>query len=360
MKKVIIAIICVIVAVAIGLVVLMGIGLGGGLKGLGIDMGAFADLVNRQTFTASQFEDISVAYKSDSVTLVPHSGDEIVLEEYMSSNDPAQYARVDTSGSSLRIQQGDRTTIVIFGINYSYIKLYIPEDWMGALDVSSKSGSVKCEDSLRVSSLSVESKSGSIRLYEVDAEGNVQLNAVSGSIHAERITCGGTATFSSASGSIKPGDVTARDITAEGTSGSVKFGLARADIITASCSSGSINFEQIEGVFDIDAKSGSIHVDSGGGHGTLDNTSGSIKITLDKLTGSLTANNTSGSIKLHLPMETGIDFSAQSRSGGIHTPFDDSLNYNKSGNQASGTWGTAPLHKVACQTASGGIRLEWN
>lgn len=361
MKKAIIVIITLVVVLAIGLSVLMGVGIAGGLKGIGVDFSNMTKLVNTRSFSGAEYEKLDIIYRSDSVTLVSHPGDEIILEEYMSNDDPAQYARVLEGRDTLQIEQGDRpVTFFLFGLNISYAKVYVPETWLGDLGVTSKSGSVRCEQALRVNTLRAISSSGSLNFAEITTQGDAELNASSGSVKADGITCGGALTLSAQSGSIRPGDVTARELSATVSSGSLRCGDIRAEKVTASSNSGSVEIDSLEGAFNLKNSSGSIRVHDGAGYGSAFSSSGSVNITLGKLTGDLAAAAKSGSVRIHLPANTGIDFVGETNSGAIRTPFDNELSYNKKGNRAEGKYGSAPYHKVSCESSSGSVHLEWN
>lgn len=359
MKGLIIGVICFVLVVAVGLVGFLVIGISGGLPQMSLfNWEANLELANRQVFSASEIDELTVQYSSERITLLPSNGDEIVLEEYMSNWDDEMLATTAQSGNSLSIRAGQRP-IRIFSFWRAHINIYVPQQWMGDLKLENSSGSIVCEQDVLVNNFTAASNSGSIKLETVTAKGSIHLKASSGSVKAQQLAADGSVTVSTSSGSIKLGTVQAADIDASASSGSVKFEQARAETITATASSGSIQFEYIEGIFNLQNSSGSIRVEDGIGSGQCQNSSGGVRVTLSELTGNLKMKTTSGNCRLTLPEGTAFNFSGSTTSGSINLPKDGSVGYNQKGNEASGSFGAGAEYLVEMQASSGGVKVEW-
>ena len=357
MKGFVIGMIVVVVVIIIGLGVILGMGLMGTLPDFGF-IGE-PELVNRQSWDASSLDDISVIYKSESITLLPSSGDEVVLEEYMSRSDERMLARVNQNGSTLNIESGERP-ITILSFWRAKIKVYVPSKWLGDLELGTSSGSVRSEDSFAFKSFRATSKSGSVRMKGIETDGDITMTASSGSVSSEHLNAGGRVELSSTSGSVKPGRVTAQEITGKSSSGSVRFESAGAQRVTASSSSGGVSFDRLDGEFDLHSSSGSVRVEAGNAYGRAESSSGGGNVTIDKLVGNITLSAKSGSSKLYLPSDSSFNFEGRVNSGSIRTPNNDGLAFNQSGKRATGSFGSDPQYNVDMESSSGSVNVEWN
>lgn len=360
MKKLMIGVICFISLAAVGLLVYMGLVIGKVAPSFGAG-GLFSEppLVNRQVFEASAFSEISLGYHSESITLLPSAGGEVVLEEYMSRWDESMLARVSAAAGSLSIRSGERPMLRIFPSWRCKVKLYVPAQWLGALSLETTSGGLHSEHDFSFGSFSAKTSSGGIRLGGITAREGISLAATSGGIGCEGLTAGGEVTLKAASGGIRLGAVKAEAPRAESTSGGMHFDSASAREITAENTSGGLRFGRIEGAFRLRNSSGGVSVDGGAGQGSVQTTSGGIRLTLEELQGDLAMEAGSGTVRLYLPAHSAFAFEAETGSGSIRAPEDGGLSYNEKGNEAAGSFGENPEHKVEMRATSGGVRLEW-
>ena len=338
MKKLTIALIGVMVAAVVGLTAILVAGIQmGGFPAMGIGMNMDEkNLANRQVFRADEIKSLTVSYKSDSVTVYPAGGDDVVLEEYFSRWDDGTLATCTQDGGSLAITGGRRALQLWFR---SEIRLYIPQKWAADVKLDITSGSIRSEMDMQLASLSATSKSGSVRLGGVDAGGGeILLASKSGSVHAGRVA-GGAVVLDSSSGSIRVDSV-------------------KGESVVATCASGGITVGALEGQFALESKSGSVHVENCTGGGSAKSSSGSVNVAFSALTGPLAAESTSGSVRISLPAGTGIDFSAKTTSGSIRTNFKDQLAYSEDGKTATGAIGGEPRYAVRCQASSGSVHVE--
>ncbi|NLW79250.1 MAG: DUF4097 domain-containing protein [Ruminococcaceae bacterium] len=146
MKKILIVVIVLVSVLGVGLLTFMGLTIAGILPQGGFSFGmAEPELANRQTFSAAQYESISVSYSSEDITLLPSATGEVVLEEYLNNWDDDMLANIDSGGDTLTIKAGRRNFTLSFFSWRAKIKLYLPAGWQGALVLEDSSGSVRLQ-----------------------------------------------------------------------------------------------------------------------------------------------------------------------------------------------------------------------
>lgn len=362
MKKFMIATICLLLVVALGLGAVLVLGLNGTLPVFRFGSVQNLELANRQVFSTSGLKNLSVSYSSERITLLPSATDEIVVEEYMSRWEDDMLATVTHEGDSLAVQSGRRSfNIGIFNFWRAEVRVYVPAMWLGHVTLTNSSGSIRGEGDFSFQSFTVSNTSGSIKVQSIGAEEDITLSGSSGSISADRLSAGGQVYAENTSGSIKMGEVEGEGITLAASSGSVKCESATAKQVQATSSSGSIHFGYISGEFAIKNTSGSLKVESGSGHGSVEGSSGSVEVSLQALTGDLFLKTTSGSCKLYLPRDTALHFTGHTSSGSVKTPEDASWSEFESRDKqdVKGTLGKDAKHTVEMRASSGSVRLEW-
>lgn len=359
MKKVIVTAICLVLVVAVGLTTILVLGITGVVPSLGWGGNTTRELVNLQVFDASDIDALNVSYSSDEIEILPATGNELVLEEYMTRNDESYKATTALNGGTLSIRAGERPfAIGMWGFS-SRIKLYLPQNWGADVRIENTSGKVEAEVSLNFNSLTVKNTSGSIKLYQVEATGDIHLENTSGSIKADLLRAGGSVILSASSGSVKPGSVYAQEIRASCSSGSIQFDHAAAKTVTAANTSGGVKFDRIEGDFELSTSSGSVDVNSGSGQGSAKSTSGSVDVTLEQLEGDLSLTSTSGGCKLELSRGTEFELYCNTGSGSIKVPQEDAQRYSETNKDVTAVFGQAPEYRVNMQATSGSVKLSW-
>ncbi len=350
-----------VVVAALGLITVLALGLAGVLPGFGMGFGgAPLALVNRQVFAADELDRVSLTYSSEDITILPAAGNEVVLEEYMNRDDEDAKASISNSGGHLDIRQGNRGwSFSWFGGWHGEIKLYIPQTFDVQLTVAVSSAEVAADHDFELGGLTIETSSGDIDLQGIQCEDDIALSSTSGSIEAEQLDTPGEVRLSSSSGDINPGRVHAAQIRGNATSGGIRFASAVGETVSAHTSSGDIRFDYLEGAFALEASSGEVVIEQGGGQGTVGTSSGGINITLDTLTGDLSITSSSGGSRLAVPQNASLSFTARTSSGDIRVPDGAVGGYNRDGNEANYTLGDNPVHTVSMQASSGDVELRW-
>jgi len=274
-------------------------------------------LVNEQRFAAAEIDDLSIAYRSATVKVLPTVGgeDEIIVREYMKPNNTAYYAHTSQQGSALSIEQGKVPFLIPLRV---HVQIHVPASYTGDLKLASKSGSVLLAGLKQLQVVNLRITSGSCR---VD---NVAATAMSADI---------------ISGSLKLNQVTVTD----------QFGML--------VKSGRIKLATVQaGQFTVNATSGSIQGADVTGSGSWTAHSGSIKLALKQLTGDVNLNAHSGSIKLAMPVDASYRYQLESHSGRVTSPAQAVKEHVADGYQA-GYVGPTAQYLINGRAHSGSIKL---
>lgn len=285
-----------------------------------------AELRNTIELSLKEIDSLQIIYTSKNLELYPAEGDKIIIKEYLFSNKQQARARVDTqtdeaSGSRTITVSGEGiSTITLISIfpGQERIEIYIPKEGLEALKLQTNSGNITAEDNFSITTdkLQVSTGSGNIKWYDAEAE-ELHFQAGSGNIRAERL------------------------------SGNM----------TIQTGSGNIHLTEGEGSSDINAGSGNIEVEKFRGQGSVEAGSGNVKAEILEMNGDMKFKTGNGNIRLTLSEELSFRFEAESRSGNIHTFFDDKLSYNQKGNQTKGEMGAASSWLLRAETNSGNINI---
>jgi len=275
-------------------------------------------LVNEQRFDAAEIQDLSIAYRSAQVKVLPTIGgqNEIIVREYMKPNNTAYYAKIEQRGNALRVEQGKVPFLIPLRV---HVQIHVPEDYAGDLKLASKSGSVLLAGLKHLNVMNLRVTSGNCRVAGVAA------TAMSADI---------------ISGSLKLSQVQVAD----------QFGML--------VKSGRIRLSQVAaGQFTVNATSGSIHGVDVSGQGSWTAHSGTIKLALRQLTGDLNLNAHSGAIKLTMPQDASYRYQLESHSGRVTSPERAVKEHVADGYQA-GYVGPTAKHLITGRAHSGSIKLS--
>lgn len=377
MRKFVFSMIAIFGVIAVGLILLMVSVIGSGGGNFSINTFSDADLVNTTNLSMEGISSIILEYSSDDIFFYESESNELILKEYMNIiPEENELTRIRQTASEIRLLGGERNMFQRGFHNYSgFVEVYLPADYHGNISSSTSSGNIESELVLHLSELNASCTSGDIRLNEVYAE-DIRSSTSSGNILFN--VAEGNRSFASSSGDIevKGGN---GDSEASSTSGyiTIQDGIGA---LNASASSGDITIKAIDGEKEIETTSGVIRMSDCSGYtsatassgdivirelagaGDFESTSGNIEVSF---TEALTANNenikadaSSGDVTFILPSGLSFGFNARTSSGDIDTFFDDSLNYQKDGDRAEGTIGTAPTFNLEIATTSGNITIE--
>lgn len=268
-------------------------------------MSAGVELRNTIMLSGEQVEELELVYSSQNIYFYSSDDEDIQIKEYLRSSRQEAKAAVSLKDGKAVVKGGTGRNRGIFRINinmggWERIEVYLPDKLFQRVSVSVSSGNLTAqkESVLQCRNLALKASSGNIRW--------------DGSIRAEE---------------------------------------AKVQV-----SSGNVTLRDIEGAIAVEASSGNITLDSLRGSGAVEAKSGNIRVDAEDITGDLSMEARSGNITLELPEGLQFHFTASTGSGDIKTDFDDSLSYNKKGNEAQGDVGTNPAVQIEISAKSGNVR----
>jgi len=274
-------------------------------------------LVNEQSFDADGIDELSIAYRSARVKVLPTVGNdtEIIVREYMNHNNAAYNAVSTQSGASLNIEQGKVPFLIPLRV---HVQILLPAKYVGGLKLASSSGTVKLAGLSGLKVVNLRVNSGSCKLNSVTAQA-FSAEVVSGSLYMDNVRV-------------------AEQLGLLVKSGRLKLAAVQAGQFTVNVTSGSIVGSQL----------------IGGGSWTAK--SGSMKLVFDQLTDNLNLNCKSGGIKFSMSRGVSYRYELEARSGRVVAPANAQPEHIADGYQ-TGQVGQTPTYTVQGRTTSGSIHL---
>lgn len=280
--------------------------------------GGKAQLRNTQEFAAEGIKHIEIAYSSQNVVFYPAEDDEIIIKEYYWESRKEVDSLIEKDGDTLRAKGTEQLVVFMFSFGgEERIEVYLPKSYQGSVDVLTRSGNIKSDTKLELSSLKAEASSGNISFNEVYAD-EIAAQANSGNIG-----------FHCAAGAVREFSTSSGNIRVDSGAGDTK----------ASANSGNIDIEEIDGGFFGSASSGNI------------------KAGFVRTGGDIAVSAASGNIRLEIPKDSSFSYKGSASSGTIHTDFDNVLTFNKARNKASGEYGQNTEKVIATKTSSGNTSI---
>lgn len=280
------------------------------------------ELCNKIEISVSEAKDFSITYTSDNIKVYPAEGNAVIIKEYLRPERGEEaLASVNISEGKATVTGGKRMPLSLLpGISIGErIEVYLPGDGLENLELQVSSGNISAEEELglQVLSVSVQTKSGNIKWQ----------------------------------------DTKALQVKMEASSGNLRVSKVAADTLVLMTKSGNISGEELSGEAELLAGSGNVKVTELSGSGNISTRSGGIDVEVKEMCGDMTFEAGSGNVKLVVHRELSFLAEMNTRSGNIHTDFDDSMKYNKDGNHAEGRIGENPVGKLSLTAGSGNVRL---
>ena len=264
---------------------------------------------------ASGLDTIDINWLSGGITVAPHNGADIQINEYARRElTSAEKVSFDTSGSVLTIEYCEHSMNI--NMPSKRLEVLIPQELcerLAGFVIDSTSGSIYV-DNLFADSFKIKSVSGSVNITGIAAK-SFDVRSTSGSISIED-THTETANIHSTSGSVDVSSSEAAALDCKTTSGRINidgsFGSANLD-----STSGRISVENDAADSSIDAKttSGSITITGAYSSAQAKSGSGSVKISSAIIPSKLSVQTTSGSITVEVPDNETIEVYHSTTSG---------------------------------------------
>ncbi|MCL2232527.1 MAG: DUF4097 domain-containing protein, partial [Treponema sp.] len=297
-------------------------------------------LVNTREIPLDQIRAIGIHYRSDTITLVTHDSDTLIIREYMSRNNSRFFADIRSSDGELVIRAGNRPQMTPRSVR-AHVKIFIP-----ASDRST----------------SVRNTSGRIVLLGEHAASSFELQNTSGGISIESARAGRVRAVGT-SGGISLASVIADEIDVESSSGRIIIGDVYGTV-SARTSSGGIELGTANGAVNARSSSGGIELGTVNGAVDARSSSGSIRFAVTENTGDITVTASSGAVAFAVPRDLAFNVSIRTSSGRLNTPFNDALSRPLDDrNLIRGVIGSVPQEHIQrninINTSSGSINAEW-
>lgn len=274
-----------------------------------------AQFVNEISFPLNGISEVTISYDEENIAFYESESDVLTVKEYMTEAKSSYYAKVNQTGSSIRISEGSKP---LFKSDFTrYIEVYLPASYHNSLTVTTTNGNIDISGpELSLNALRIDSTSGALRLKAAKAQ-NIYLSTTSGILDA---------------------------------------GYLNADMIKITSTSGSFSCESLDGHVTYTTTSGNADIKSAIGSGDYkNNNSGSLNVVYSEVTGNLSFFNKNESICLTLPDNLEFKFEATTKNGSISTSFQEYLSIN--GRTTGGTIGEHPTVTVKAETNNGNIEV---
>lgn len=228
-------------------------------------LGNKSQMIFQEEYDSENIDNISAVASSSNVEVRESNTDKIKVTAY---GDREEKLGLNLENNTLTIQK-ERNTIYIFSFFAWYedkLIIEIPKDYVGQLQVETKSGNAKVSSFEQVNA-KIETSSGKINCQDVK---NANLKSSSGNITLEN---GNEVTLKTTSGNIVANHIQNADI--QTSSGNVKISELKQGTIKTT--SGKIEVGNVEKI-QLQTNSGNIKIDEVSESCQLSATSGSIKI----------------------------------------------------------------------------------
>ncbi|MDO1605487.1 DUF4097 family beta strand repeat-containing protein [Lactobacillus sp. YT155] len=276
------------------------------------------DLVNSAKFDLEKIDDLVINYSNDPVYIRQSATDELIINEYMSRDNPRYYLRSTEIGDNqLYIKQGDRP---IMWYVKTKIEIRIPANYAHKFSLMNKNGHVWIDNLNSKSELSITASNGATKIENAEID---KLN----------VFC--------ANGSMKLNRVATKE----------------AKLIS---NNGAIVVDRIKGDLEVRSKNGSMKISNITGSGEFKNNNGSIKLDFEEVLGNITTSSNNGSTKVSVPKDLEAEFVLQSKIGGVSNKM-DFVNYkyqSRSFTQGFLNNATDPKYTINCKSNHGSIKLQ--
>jgi len=321
--------------------------------------GGDLELVNTQEMKLDNIINVKILYSSERISVYMGTTDTLVIKEYMNENNEKYFAKINNTGNTITIENGNRPFRPIFNFFSRRLEVYLPVSYKNTMSIKTSSGNIETSD-IFCSDIIIESSSGRISADSITSN-KINLKTSSGRIDVGN--AGGNISVESSSGRISADSITSNKINLKTSSGRIDVGNAGGNISVES-SSGRIEIKQVNGMLTLKTTSGNIELGMVAGSVNAKTSSGRINCTVNENAGDITFNTSSGAVRLYLPQSLSFNFSSRTSSGRLTTPFSDRLSNpvndrNLTQGIIGNNSGSGSIPKVDIRTSSGSISIEW-
>lgn len=271
---------------------------------------------NEMHFSLAQIEELTISYDEETITFLENEGDELVIKEYMTKDNPKYYGKVEQGRDSIKISEGKKP---LFKSGFlRYVEVLLPADYEKKLTLTSTDGTIDlAEEKLELSDVRIDTASGDILINEMTAS-ELFLSTTSGNVEIERLS--------------------AKNIRLETTSGNIVC-------------------EEMEGKVTYVSTSGNLTIQSASGFGSYQaENSGILSVAYQNVTGDLSFYNKNDTVTLTLPKKLEFNFYGVTKNGSIEADFLQGVSSKQK--EIKERIGENPMVTVKTETKNGKIEVE--
>ena len=306
-------------------------------------------LVNTRHFPVTDLQQLVINYPDAAIKLGPSAQDQIVVNEYMSRDNPRYYLQADRSADRLTLHQGDRPRLWPLHIR---AEIFLPASLTGKVQLDAGNGSLEISDLNQAATVEAHATNGSVKLFNNQLAG-VQVQATNGSVRVDQITAA-TVQVSSQNGSVgvRHGQ---GQLTVTSHNGSLRIADFQGDGQVTS-HNGSVQVNGLTGQLTGSTANGSLTVRQLRGGGTFHAHHGSLTVDVAQLARDLAADG-AGNVDLTVAPDQTYHFDLKTRHGHVALPQVVHLSLNDDQHKI-GTVGDAAQHQVTVVTTNGNVHLK--
>ncbi|MDR1972617.1 MAG: DUF4097 domain-containing protein [Treponema sp.] len=312
-------------------------------------------LVNTETLSLKDIENLSISYGHDEVILRESETGDLVIREYMTRDQDRYHVRVSRTGRTVQIRRGRRPWFLRWNWR-ARVEIYLPRSFRENLRIVNSSGIVSGDaDLLNYKSIDLTVSSGSALFNAISGE-TVSVHVSSGEADIREL--GGGSFVSVSSGRMQIGALTGGEHRIKVSSGRLRIKDLEGDS-AVEISSGGIAIEKARTAMDLHISSGNITVGEFSGRGNFEMSSGTLTMDIKELTGDPWFRVSSGNISVTLPAALPFNLDALTKSGRVtvhETGGQEPLQV--SGNSTVlRPFGPSPERTIYTRTSSGNISI---
>lgn len=308
-----------------------------------------------EEFDLTTIKDINITVTSASINILKSENGKLkVVQKSHSLLDNHELFTSSVTEESINISEKNKMKFrfFFFGSFSTSYDIYLPEEYIGNLNIRTASGSIEVATLLNTNTTTLKSTSGSIKILNpIQATGNLTIESTSGSLRTEANLQALSASLKSTSGSIRLAGNTniQNSLSISTVSGSIQSeGIITCQSAKVSSTSASIRLSSLitETESSLASTSGRIELNKFKGFGKVNTTSASIVINQFDSIGDTNITSVSGRVELLMDVTTNCDIYDKTTSGSVHISND----VRRMGN--------APYSIVNIKTTSGSIHVS--
>ncbi|WP_057879061.1 DUF4097 family beta strand repeat-containing protein [Levilactobacillus paucivorans] len=303
-------------------------------------------LVNTQTFAVTDLANVAIDYRDAAVKLGAASGENIVVNEYMSRDNDRFHLRATRVGDTLTIQQGERPRLWPVHIR---VEILLPTTLTGRVTVEAGNGSLEMSDFQSAIFLAAHATNGRVRIFHTGVE-RLDLTATNGAIKIDDLKS--TITKIRADN----GAVTLGRLTGKGSVDTVNGAIRVTDQIGdlhLNSRNGGVRVDGVDGQLTCIARNGGVRVKGLTGDGDIRAKNGRVSA---EVTGNIKVQS-HGNVSLEVPAGQSYQFDLRNEDGTVRAPRDAHFTLDDRHHKI-GTVGENPAVTVIVDSRQGSVDIN--